>query len=351
MRWFALLTLFVLSATGCAGSNAEDADATGTIAFVRGNKVWVMRADGSGQRALTLGGTPEWSPDGRRIAYVRETQNTYDEGTPQEVTTYSSQIFVSNADGSGRARVSGTRKYDYESDRLPVWSPDGRTLAFEGYDDGDYTAYVVGADGSRERSLLPGEVEAPGGFAGPSWSGDGRTIALTNVHEGAVYVIRPDGRGGQVLARMEGADAVWGVAWSPDGRRIAFIRDSFLWVMNADGTRPRMLVDEEVDNPGARASDFAWSPDGRTIAFAQRDDPDWEIYVVDAEGRGLRKLTDNDGADDLEPVWSPDGRAIAFTSTRDGNSEIYVMDADGSDQRTLSDNPADDFAPAWSARG
>ena len=76
MRWFALLTLSVLSAVGCAGSKAQETEATGTIAFLRGSwpttQLWVMSADGSGQRALKAGRTPAahaWSPDGRRIAY------------------------------------------------------------------------------------------------------------------------------------------------------------------------------------------------------------------------------------------------------------------------------------------
>jgi Tol biopolymer transport system component len=345
MRWFALLTLSVLSAAGCAGPDAQEPELTGTIAFVRGGQLWVMRADGGSQRRLTRSpgskSSPVWSPEGRRIAYVRQSEITYEDGTPQELTTYSSQIFVSNADGSGQARVSRTRKYDYESDRNPVWSPDGRRIAFEGYDDGDYMVYVVGADGSGERSLSPGASERPGGYAGPAWSPGGRKIAVTNVHEGAVYVIGPDGSGGRVLARMERADATWGVAWSPRGRRIAFIRDSLLWVMNADGTRPRRLVDDKVDNPGARRSDFAWSPDGRRIAFSMHR----EIFVVNADGGDLRELTDG-----MNPVWSPDGQSIAFTSDREGNSEIYVMDADGSDQRNVSQSLADDLDPAWSPR-
>ena len=144
------------------------------------------------------------------------------------------------------------------------------------------------------------------------------------------------------------------VAWSPNGRLIAFLSDDDLWVMNADGTRPHRLV----DSPGTGGS-FTWSPDGRKIAFSvlERGPPprvrhgDSEVHVVNADGSGSRNLTDSDHAYDDNPVWSPDGRAIAFTSDRDGNVEIYVMDADGSNERNVSHNPADYFDPAWSARG
>ncbi len=70
MRWFALLALVVLAAFGCGGSDTQEPEVTGTIAFTRGDDVWLMRADGSRQRRLTRGNDPSWSPDGRRIALL-----------------------------------------------------------------------------------------------------------------------------------------------------------------------------------------------------------------------------------------------------------------------------------------
>jgi Tol biopolymer transport system component len=344
MRWFALLTLIVLSATGCAGSKSEETEPTGSIAFMRKRdyeskaQLWVMRADGTGQRALTQGATPAWSPEGRRIAYSRERNE------------YASDIFVIGLQRRGRLRLTAT-KYKYESQHSPVWSPDGRTIAFQGYDDGSYWISSVGADGSGEQ-ILTRVALGVAEDAGPAWSPDGRTITFTNVHEAAVYVMRPDGAGRRVLARVSGADHACCAAWSPNGRRIAFLVDGDIWVMSADGTRPR-----RVDSSGTSGS-FTWSPDGRKIAFSIRErglpprirHGDSEVYVVNADGTGLRNLTDSDDAYDEDPVWSPDGRAIAFTSDRDGNVEIYVMDADGSDERNVSQNPAGDFDPGWSPK-
>ena len=141
----------------------------------------------------------------------------------------------------------------------------------------------------------------------------------------------------------EDLDAVW----SPDGKRIAFVRAWQVYVMNADGSKQRRLT---LDGP--RNLSPSWSPDGQKIAFDRRlgwrqpkyrhGNRDYygdyrasvyEVHVINADGNGQTRLTRG-----AEPLWSPDGRRIAFRSVRDG--EIYVMNADGSRQRNVSRNPA-----------
>ena len=86
------------------------------------------------------------------------------------------------------------------------------------------------------------------------------------------------------------------------------------------------------------------------IAFVSKRDGNWEIYVMDINGRNQQNLTNNLG-DDKYPSWSPDGKQIAFASKRDGNYEIYVMDADGGNQLNLTNNPLNDQSPSWSPDG
>src|SRR5437899_1693387 len=87
------------------------------------------------------------------------------------------------------------------------------------------------------------------------------------------------------------------------------------------------------------------SPQGR-IAFVSGRDGNAEIYVMNADGSGVTRLTDNPAVDEA-PAWSPDGTRLAFASTRDGNSEIYVMNADGSGVTRLTTDPNQDGHPAW----
>ena len=126
-----------------------------------------------------------------------------------------------------------------------------------------------------------------------------------------------------------------------------------LYVLNADGSGLRDLTRKlGGSQPGAGpASEAVWSPDGRKIAFV-RSNTRLGVYVVNADGSGMRNLTPKPkGAAYAAPAWSPDGRKIAFASERDGNSEIYLMNADGSGQRGLTRDLAYDGDPAWSPDG
>ena len=87
--------------------------------------------------------------------------------------------------------------------------------------------------------------------------------------------------------------------------------------------------------PRARHAAPRWSPDGRKLLFVSRRNGNPEVYVINADGGGQRRLTRNP-AEDSDPAWSPDGRKIAFISTRDGERAIYVMNADGSQQRSVT---------------
>lgn len=215
--------------------------------------------------------------------------------------------------------------------------------------------YVVNADGSGLRRL----TKTPGWDFDPAWSPDGRQIAFRRQPgddtTSDIYVMNADGSSRRNLTASSGALRDWGPAWSP-GSRIAYNSEQGsppgllqLRLVSADGSRRRQVKSIYVEYP-------AWSPDGRRVAFMSPvpvGSENYEIFVMKTDGSGVRRLTTSPGPDGW-PAWSPDGERIAFSSVRDDCSystregckttgdigpfhTMYVMQADGSKERRLTD--------------
>ena len=279
-------------------------------------------------RARDLG--PIWSFDGKEVLYVSDEFGDLD-------------VYRINSKGDLSERLTLAPGDDHS----PLWAPGGEILAFVSNRDGNPEIYIMTSMGTLPTRVTTNTAEE---YLG-SWSPNGEWLALYRSgpsEERGLWLRNPDGVNVVRLTNDNDTAPVW----SPDGRSIAFVRDSG---GNSDIYTVSKLKngswqdDTEIAQLTQHAdADLspAWSPNGETLAFVSLRNGNAEIYIMRDDGANQVRLTTND-ADDLDPVWSPDGQEIAFVSHIYGTGEIFLMRTDGGGQRRLTNNNAEDYSPDW----
>ena len=269
-------------------------------------QIFTVRPNGTGNRRLPVGpaSAPQWSPDGRSIAFTRLRAGELD------------GVWTSRADGSSPARVLPLPTHDGREQFVltPTWAPDGRRIAYaSGWsvenpeEDSSYEiffVYVAGLDGSPPQQLAEGFW--------PTWSPDGQRIAFIMVGR-QIKVMSPDGSEVEVLARLSGIP--WGALdFSPDGRKLLFseLRGTrstpvFRVLDLGDGSIRTLNVS------GGRPSAGTWAPSGQKIAYLLDSKPApgetapaTEIWTMRPDGSHQRRrftLPRNRWAETL--AWQP----------------------------------------------
>jgi Tol biopolymer transport system component len=242
---------------------------------------------------------PAWSPDGRRVAFSKG--DPFCHSNSCENRPLDGSIWVQNLKGSAPRRL--TRPGQSVIDRSPVWSPDGRTIAFAradcceaGETDGIYT---IAPDGRNQKRVYAAAIQAL------DWSPDGSALAILS-ESGRVRLLDVESGEAPRLAITNIGSGKSDVAWSPKGDKLAIATAVGIYVVAVDGGRARRVVKARGEFSLEISGGVSWSPDGRTLAFggAMGTDPEArsDIFVVGVNGRGLRRLTTNPGPD-FDPAW------------------------------------------------
>jgi hypothetical protein len=241
-------------------------------------------------------------------------------------------IVVQAADGSDRHEIAAP------SSGLAwhiAWSPGGDRLAVAVFGDPDRSLWVMNADGSNPMLIAEGD-----NVSRPSWHPDGQYLTYSVEGDGTteVHVTRSDGTDDRVVysEAAPGTYAVFSATFSPDGSRILFDAGTDsrydIFVMDADGSNVRRLTNTGSDyNP-------SWSTEGSRILFTRQEEASAsDIFVMDDDGSNEDRLTDDGpGFTNLNPQFSPDGTLITYEAAKNGGTgPIVVMDPDGSHARTL----------------
>ena len=250
------------------------------------------------------------------------------------------ELYVMDYDGHDPRQVTA----DGFLNLMPQWSPDRRFLVFTSYRSrGQQKIMLIELTTGKRWTM----VSMAGLNITPTFSPDGTYLAFSSSRQGNAEVYKLNTKTKQLERLTNHRAGDLSPSWSPTGREMAFTSDRGggpqVYLMGADGSNLRRLT-----FAGDYNASPAWSPRGTWIAHVCRTKKNYyKICLTTPDGRKRRQITKGRGVDD-SPAWSPDGRHLVFSSLSGGKSHIYMVNADGTDLERLTVAGSHYSAPAWS---
>jgi Tol biopolymer transport system component len=297
---------------------------------------------GSGGPLMPAG----WSPDGRRIAFVR-----------------GDTLYVRELEGgTPRMLAHGGEMHSF------AWSPDGRWIAcVRGNRQSRQPSFMFGNLGPARIVLVPvadraGEPVAVTDDqwfnASPTWAPDSRSLLYLSNREGGTELhqlrIGSTGHPEGDPVRLTNGLRAQAVSLSANGRWIAYAdwtEASNVWSMPIPARGPVSARDAEPLTRGNQITEaFDLSPDGRWLAFDSDRSGNQDLYRQPLAGGEPERLTQSP-ADEFWPQWSPDGKEIAFHAFVEGRRHLFLISGDGGSQRQITAGPDDERAGMWGTDG
>jgi dipeptidyl aminopeptidase/acylaminoacyl peptidase len=289
-------------------------------------------------------GEVQWSPDGARIAYT--VSNNDGPRRP-----YSQLWIMTVADGKSIRLAKGK-----ESSSGPEWSPDGQWIAYQGSAGDKSSLMIARPDGSGMKALAPVEsTNSPLPTTGKrvAWSPDGKRIAFVSAVPGPETA---EATGDPIVIRryLYKPDADEGNSHFNDNRRLHIFA-----VELATGTVRQLTFGDHYEHS------IDWSHNGQEIGFVSNREPNedqffnYDIFALNVASGTIRRLTATENAE-YRPRWSPDGKTLVYQATRRGltdlettmeDTHVWLISADGSGRREIGTIDNRQGEPAWSADG
>lgn len=262
----------------------EDADILKKYNMRNEYLLYVMDATGGNQKRLLDFPVVDfaWAPDGQHLFFISsyESPDRNSMEVLNGIRNSMASVYILDLQTGGKTRLPGTGRNVSAS-----WSPDGTRLAVGFGDPEDGGLYLISADGGHRERLTNGATID----YRPMWSPDGKSIAYVafpktdaDAKDAGVFVVAADGTG----KRRVDLEVVSYVMWSPDGSRLLLQSANGTRLIDCDGTKQVLL------SAGLRRMMNAFfTPDGKSVIFCSNDSGAWNIYSIDLGGQKRRTMT------------------------------------------------------------